>query len=424
MRAAVALILFANLASAEPVKTAVVRDNGGWQLLRDGKPYVIKGAGGGASKELLAKIGGNSFRTWGTRDLDAQLDEAQRLGLTVTVGLPLRQDGRGFSYNDEAAVAQQREHVRQEVLKYKDQPAVLAWAIGNEIEAYGKGDNAAVWKAINDIAVMIHQIDPNHPTMTVTAELGGERLRNLLKYCTDVDIFGVNSYGQARTIHKRYTAGGGTKPFVVTEFGPAGIWEIPKNDFGMYPEQTSTRKGEVFRLAWVENVQQHPELCLGGYAFLWGNKQEATSTWFGMLLPDGTRLESVDVITELWTGKPPENRVPKIEPIEVAQPQPLEPGATIDAAVKATDAENDPLKIEWLLHREQTEFKTGGQPEKLPESFPAAIVSTSDDGRRVQVKLPPEPGGYRLFVYVRDDHGGAATANVPLWAGTNATGKK
>src|SRR6516225_7039238 len=37
----------------------------GWQLMRNGSPYFIKGAGGDGSCELLAKLGGNSIRTWG-----------------------------------------------------------------------------------------------------------------------------------------------------------------------------------------------------------------------------------------------------------------------------------------------------------------------------------------------------------------------
>ena len=44
-------------AIAAPVKTALVQTDGKWQLLRDGNPYVIKGAAGGASKQMLAEVG-------------------------------------------------------------------------------------------------------------------------------------------------------------------------------------------------------------------------------------------------------------------------------------------------------------------------------------------------------------------------------
>lgn len=410
----IVLAMVSEGAVADAIRTQLVRDNDRWQLVRDGQPYLIKGVGGGASRELLAKIGGNSFRTWGTRNLREQLDVAQRLGLTVTVGLGLPQDGRGgFSYDNAEEVAKHVARACEEVREFKDHPAVLMWAIGNEIEGYGKGDNPNVWKTINRIAREIKQIDPDHPTMTVTAELGGERLSNLLRYCTDVDIYGVNSYGRAASIGERYTAAGGTKPYIVTEFGPPGIWEIKKNEFGQYPEMTSTQKGEVFRRAWNSNVVDHANVCLGAYAFLWGNKQEATSTWFGMLLPDRTRLEAVDVMNELWTGKPPENRVPKIKSIQIDAEQPLKPDQIITARVDAEDPENDEMKFEWVLHSEQTEFKSGGEPEKVTTSFPDAILEPPTNSARVT--LPAEPGGYRLFVYIRDGKGGGATANVPLF---------
>ncbi len=48
----------------------------------------------------------------------------------------------------------------------------------------------------------------------------------------------------------------------------------------------------------------------------------------------------------------------------------------------------------------------------IPPSYPEAIVKAND--RQVELRIPPVGSGYRLFAYVRDTHGGAATANVPL----------
>src|SRR5450432_799797 len=86
------LLLAGITAQAQAVKTEVLQKDGKWELLRDGKPYFIKGAGGDGPKQLLADIGGNSVRLWGADDIGPVLDEAQKLGLTVTVGIWLQQE--------------------------------------------------------------------------------------------------------------------------------------------------------------------------------------------------------------------------------------------------------------------------------------------------------------------------------------------
>ena len=96
------LVMFAVVGTAvgetAPVPVRVERASNGWQLLRDGKPYFIKGGGGDGSKEVLARLGGNSFRTWGVGDdTQAKLDEAQKLGLAVSLGIWLRHKSDGFN---------------------------------------------------------------------------------------------------------------------------------------------------------------------------------------------------------------------------------------------------------------------------------------------------------------------------------------
>jgi hypothetical protein len=53
----------------------------------------------------------------------------------------------------------------------------------------GDGNDPRVWQAVNDVAKMIKAIDPNHPTMTVIAEIGGNKIANFKRYCPDVDIW-------------------------------------------------------------------------------------------------------------------------------------------------------------------------------------------------------------------------------------------
>src|SRR5712671_1708729 len=99
-----------------PHVVRVVKGDGGFQLLRDGKPYFIKGAGGDGPMEALARAGGNSLRTWGADKVGPILDEAERLGLTVTVGIWLGHERHGFDYTDVEQVARQYEQARETIL--------------------------------------------------------------------------------------------------------------------------------------------------------------------------------------------------------------------------------------------------------------------------------------------------------------------
>ena len=401
--------------AAEPggaVAVKLVQDREGSRLLRAGKPHLVKGAGGDSALAELAAAGGNSLRTWGADKVGPLLDEAQQHGLTVAVGIWLGHERHGFNYNDADQVSGQLESAREVVLKYKDHPAVLLWGVGNEMEGYGAGDNAAIWSAINNMAAMIKELDPNHPTMTVVAEIGGDRVKNVHRLCPSVDILGINSYGGAATLPARYKQAGGTKPYILTEFGPPGIWESAKNAAGLIPEPSSTEKADLYRKAYAGAVSGAPGVCLGSYVFNWGHKQEATATWFGMFLPDGTRLAAVDAMTELWSGKPPANRCPRIESLTLTAPEQVDPGTTLRATLAAADPERDPLKVRWVLQAEPETLGVGGDAEAAPPTFPEAILKS--DLQQAEVKLPASGGGYRLFAYVTDSHGNGAVANVPL----------
>lgn len=401
----------ASSAPEGPVVVKLVQNGGKWQLLRDGKPYFIKGAGGGGSKSLLLKCGGNSTRTWGVgSDTQSELDEAYRRGLTVTVGVWLGHKEHGFNYEDPLAVQKQFEEVQRAVLKYKDHPALLMWGVGNEME--NNNDTPAVWTAVQNIAKMIHSVDPAHPTMTVVAEIGGQKVPNIHKFCPDIDIIGVNTYGGGASLMERYRKAGGTKPVVVTEFGPPGTWEIPMNSFGAAPELTSTEKARHYRETYVKAIAGCPELCLGSYAFIWGSKVEATATWFGMLLPDATRLAAADTMQELWSGVAPEHPCPVMKELKLTSKDRVARGEIVSACVDATDPKGSPLKIQWLLLEEQASYEVQGPGATQAPAFPDAIAQNGEAA--VTVKMPNAGGIYRLYCCVANNNGGAAVGSLPI----------
>ena len=403
---------------AEAVPVELRQTEQGWQLLRGGEPYFIRGAGGTHSLEALARAGGNSIRTWdaenvrGDDDVGVLLDEAHALGLTVSVGIWLGHERHGFDYDDPEQVQAQFDRARDIVKRYKEHPAVLLWGIGNEMEGFDDGDNPAVWKAVNDIAAMIKELDPNHPTMTTTTFVHGERIDWVHRKMPAIDIHGINAYGGAVVIPQFLDDGGATKPYVMTEFGAVGAWEMPKTGWDAPIEQTSTDKADFYERAYNEAIVSQPHRALGGYAFLWGHKMEGTPTWHGMFLADGSPTGAIDTMTRLWSGKPPENLAPRVEPLRINRSAEMDPGTRIEVDVAASDPEGGELTARWALLPEAGEFLTGGDFRPTPPEIDGVIVDSSVTSATVE--MPAEPGAYRLYYYVYDDAGKAATANLPL----------
>lgn len=401
-------------ASSQPVPVTIERGARGYRLLRGGEPFVIRGAGGSARLEELVAAGGNSIRTWHARNVGETLDRAHERGLAVTVGIWLGHERHGFDYSDAGQVAADRARAHAVVVAHKDHPAVLMWGIGNEME--GNGQNPKVWQAVNDIARMIKELDPHHPTMTVIAGTGEGKVREFVKHCPDVDVLGINAYGDLAYIPREAAAQGLDRPYVITEFGPTGWWQVAKTSWGAELEPTSTEKAKTYLAGYEAAVLSQPDRCLGAYAFLWGHKQEHTHTWFGMFLPTGERTPAVDVMTRVWTGAWPANRCPEVQSLTIDAHAGVEqihaPGTRLTARVGAADPDGDALAFTWELLSESTDKKSGGDPEQKPPVHPQAIVQVA--GPSASVALPATPGAYRLFVYVTDGQNHAATANIPL----------
>ncbi|NND93721.1 MAG: hypothetical protein HKN45_02590, partial [Flavobacteriales bacterium] len=169
-------ILLTSSINGQVSKVTVEKVGDKWTMFRNGEPYFVKGVGGSTELDKAVEIGANSIRTWGLDQLgEGLLDEAHEMGLSVMVGLWVGQERQGFDYNDTVAVRQQFERFERAVKKYKDHPAVLLWGVGNENDLFYS--NIKVWDAIQDIAAMIHEVDPNHPTSTVTAGLDSAEVK-------------------------------------------------------------------------------------------------------------------------------------------------------------------------------------------------------------------------------------------------------
>ena len=395
-------------------KTEVVKTKDGFQLLRNGKPYYVKGAGGDTHLDLLKSIGGNSIRTWGTDNAQSVLDEAYANGLSVCLGLWVGHERHGFDYNDEYAIKAQLQSFRNIILKYKDHPALLMWAVGNEVDLFYQ--NFRVWDAVEDIAKMIKELDPNHPTMTVTAGIDPAEVFMIKNYCPSIDILGINTYGGVQFLSDAVRMHSWEKPYMVTEWGPYGHWESPMTSWGVSIEATSKEKAEFRDIAY-KHISEDVDLCLGSYAFLWGYKQEQTPTWYGLFTKDGYATQSIDVLNRYWSGEN-RNRAPIINTFLLNEKDKnaslkVKRGSFCSFTFDVIDPDIDSLIYHFELMPESTDKKAGGDFEKTPDKIAFNVIETVKN--KIVIKAPRRSGAYRFFIYARDGNKNVATANIPFY---------
>lgn len=417
-----------------PSHVVIKQKNGKYQFMVNEKPFEVKGVGygsrNGANMDILARSGGNAIRTWGTRNGKLLLDSAAKYDIMVAMGLGMGQQLHGFDYEDKEAVSSQFESIKKQVLEFKDHPNILCWVIGNELNLFFDEDgnrimvNPKTYTAVGEVADFIHQVDPNHPVTTTFAEVKKDHIDIALEQCPQIDFLSLQVYTDLENIPELVEKAEITLPYAITEFGPKGHWEMPSTEWGREIEETSTVKAlgitERMHIGFAKN---NSGLCLGGFAFLWGQKQERTPTWYGTFLKSGEATERVDELANFWSGKYPENRTPKVDSVKLdnklaVESIYLQPGQTYKATVFSNDPDGDKLDFEWIILKEVKERSQGGarEDESKPKNFKIIL---KEDGN-LTFLAPETEGDYRLFVYVYDGKNKAGYANVPFFVKKNS----
>ncbi len=410
------LIAGNSFAAAIPVE--IDHASGGFTLYRGAEPYFIKGGGGEVHMDVLAARGGNSIRTWNAANAGQILDQAKKFGLTVTLGLWVEHEAHGFDYDNADAVAAQLDKFRKIVMTYKDHPALLMWGVGNEVNLNYR--NIKVWDAVEEIAAMVHELDENHPTMTVLAGMPRRDIRLIADKCPNLDILGINAYAALVKVPYVIRDSSWDGPYVITEWANNGYWEVGRTRWGASFEQTSNQKADVYRERYENFIAADTERSLGSYVFFWGNTQELTPTWFGMFLNSGEQTSAVDVMQFVWTGSWPQNRAPNILSFDLdgtdgRKPNAyLTPGGAYRARVSLDDADDDNLELKWEIRPEAdlNKVRRVSQPVKLTGDHEAVTEGTEGT---FYFNAPDQLGAYRLYFYAFDGHNHTATGNIPFY---------
>jgi len=395
---------------------------GRYRLFVNGAEFFVKGAGCELGPcYAIAAHGGNAIRTWRTDNKQKSgremLDEAWNNGLMVLMGLDVGRERHGFDYNDEGKVAAQLERLRKEVLELKDHPALLGWGIGNELNL--NYTNKRVWEAVNDIAKMIREVDGNHVTTTMLAGLNRDDVKYIEKKAPYLDFISIQMYGDIINLQQRIKDSGFTGPYLITEWGATGHWEVALTDWGSPIEQTSSEKADAIRERYQKAILADDVNCLGSFVFLWGQKQERTPTWYGLFTEAGEKTEAIKVMDYLWTGKKPETVAPRIQEVVIAgkggrfDNVQLEPNGEYTLVLRVTYPQKESLTVRAEIMPEPVELSVGGDFEQRPVSIDGLIIESNTS--RVVFRAPGTKGAHRVFVYISDAQNFVATANVPFY---------
>ncbi|WP_093470714.1 discoidin domain-containing protein [Streptomyces melanosporofaciens] len=439
--AAGALALPGQPAHAAGSVVKVTGSQGDWRLTVDGQPYQIKGLTWGpaiadADRYLpdLRSMGVNTLRTWGTDATSKPLfDSAAANGIKVIAGFWLQPGGgpgSGGCVNyrtDTAYKDQMLAEFPKWVATYKDHPGVLMWNVGNEsvlgLQNCYSGDELerqrdAYTTFVNDIAKKIHGVDPDHPVTSTDAWTGAWPYYQ--RNAPDLDLYAVNSYNAVCDIKATWEQGGYTKPYIVTETGPAGEWEVPDDANGVPAEPTDQAKAAGYTKAW-NCVTGHRGVALGATMFHYGTEDDFGGVWFNLLPAGQKRLSYYAVKKAYGADTSHDNTPPVISSLAVdGDPAKVEAGRDLTLTVKATDPDGDALSYQVLGSSMYLD-----QDKKL-----VPLPATDLGGGRLRVTAPDRPGVWKVYVKAADGKGnvGIETRSIrvvpPAVNGTNvALGK-
>lgn len=402
------------VSSGDPSAKVYVAHNGNsYNLIRNGSPFIIKGAAGNSHFKELKEAGGNTIRVYDTINLQHILDEAHSFDLAVIVDIPLPKYGDGSHFYSQDLSAPKKK-IRNLVRKFKDHPALLYWNLGNELYYPTFHKNVPFFNSYNSLVDLVKDIDPNHPVSTAVIGGNRRRLASILMRSPNLDLISINSFGNLTHLEDRMKPFNmiWNGPYVITEWGVNGPWEESKTNWGAPIEKTSSKTSEILAERYTSEVMNAPN-CLGSVVFFWGNKQERTHTWFSIFSEDGKKSESYHILKHLWKNDPITYSGPQINFAHLngkGSPESiiLTPESKANATVSMISQKPEAVEYFWEIRPEAWHDIEQEQP--VLKSF-----KTHNSSTKIDFTTPKKEGPYRLFVYAVDKENNYSTTNIPFY---------
>ena len=286
-----------------------------YQLIVDGRPFVVKGVCYSpiptgeshlynwwsdsrkpwmADGKLMKKIGVNTIRIYEPGDNPEQVkkvisDLYENFGIRTILG-----HGLGFwnypsaNYADADFQLETKKQVYKMVKTYKDEPGILAWVLGNEIN-YSFDGRIRPWSTpsldkisnpydrkiakakiyytfVNELAKIVKKVDSTRPVGFGNGELGTIEVAK--ECCPDVDFVGIiiyhgKSFGSLfRQLREKFG-----KPCIIVEFGcdsyNASLDKPDEENQILFLKQLWT---EIENNTYIGKGKNN---CLGGTVFEW-----------------------------------------------------------------------------------------------------------------------------------------------------------
>jgi exo-beta-1,3-glucanase (GH17 family) len=393
---------------AGPSIVRVTGTQGNWQLQVNGAPYEVRGLTygppqGAADGYLrdLKNMGVNTIRTWGVDDTQTPvlLNRAAQQGIKVVVGHWLNQ---GADYvNDTAYKTTVRNEIVARVNALKGYQGVLMWDVGNEViltmQDYGlpaatvEARRVAYAQFVNEVAVAIHAADPNHPVTSTDAWTGAWPYYRA--HAPALDLLAVNSYGAIGTVKQDWIAGGYTKPYILTEGGPAGEWEVDPDVNGVPEEPSDLQKRAGYTASW-NAIKAHPGVALGATEFHYGLENDFGGVWLNTTTGGWRRL-GYHALRQAYTGQTAPNTPPEITAMTVSTRTAVPAGGTFSVGTAVTDPQGDLVRYNLMFSNKHVNGDRGLFHVNFTETAPGQFT----------VRAPEQLGVWLVYVYAYDGHG-------------------
>ncbi len=179
----------------------VVRSEWGYDLKLNDRPYFVRGVPAGPEDltkqhlEEMSRIGLNTLLLGTNACEKPEFGFLSAFGLKAMVRIPLapeyqgnRPTGRDYSNSEQNKLA--LTEVLTVVEKYKKEPAVLMWEVGEKTYQHCVHKEEFA-RFLNELAKAIHGVDSRHPVFHTTGYDAG--FRNFAKFTPDLDLVGVET---------------------------------------------------------------------------------------------------------------------------------------------------------------------------------------------------------------------------------------